>query len=73
MTNKDQELAPGWGVWGNDWLKILVKDGLVKDVAPNCGYPHVYSSKAKVLIPIIGTGIPQSGSGLIIGGGYMIS
>jgi hypothetical protein len=74
ITNGDKKIA-SWmvGVGGTDWLRDLAKVGTVKDVAINCGYPHVFSAPAKVLIPILINGIPQKGGGRVVGQDYATS
>ena len=74
VSNKEQKIA-SWmvGFGGTDWLRDLAKAGLVNDVAVNSGYPHVFSAPAKVLIPILTNGIPQTGGGLVIGENYASS
>jgi hypothetical protein len=73
ITNGDKKIA-SWmvGFDGTDWLRDLAKEGLAKDVAVNSGYPHVFSAPAKVLIPILKNGIPQTGGGLVIGEDYAL-
>jgi len=46
------------GLNGNAWIKNLVKQGLAKDLGSNGGYPHLYSAKAKEILPIISQGAP---------------
>lgn len=74
IKNQDQTIA-SWmvGSSGTDWLRNLAKEGKAVDVAVNCGYPHVFSMKARDLIPILINGIPQSGGGLVIGENYVIN
>jgi len=73
VKSRDQTIA-SWmmGSSGTSWLRELVKEGKATDVAINCGYPHVFSMKARDLIPILINGIPQSGGGLVIGENYVI-
>jgi len=74
VTNKDQKIA-SWmvGISGTDWLEDLVKQGVAKDLTTNNGYPNIFSLPAKVLIPILLNGIPQSDGGFVIGENYVIS
>lgn len=74
ISNGDKRVA-SWmvGSGGTTWLRDLAKGGKVKDVAVNCGYPHVFSAPAKLLVPILTNGIPQEGGSLIIGDDYVIS
>lgn len=74
VKNQDVTLA-SWmaSAWGTSWLRDLVKEGKAQDLATNSGYPHVFSMKAKDLIPILVTGIPQTDAGLVIGEDYAIS
>jgi hypothetical protein len=74
ITNGDKKIA-SWmaGFAGTNWLRDLSQEGLAKDVAVNSGYPHVFSAQAKVLIPILKNGIPQTGGGLVIGEDYVLS
>jgi len=74
VTNQEQKMA-SWvvGLWGTGWLEDLVKQGVAKDLTTNNGYPNLYSVPAKILIPILLNGIPQSDGGLVIGEDYVIS
>lgn len=60
------------GFRGLDWIEALVKQGRAVDLGGD-GYPFKYSATAAVLLPLLATGIPQSGGPLVIGDDYALS
>jgi hypothetical protein len=60
------------GLNGDNWLRDLVKQGLAQDLGSNGGYPHLYSAKAKEIIPIISRGAPAYKGGLVVGEDYVL-
>ena len=73
FVKRGDEKVASWmtGVWGTTWLRELVKEGKAKDLGVNSGYPHAFSVKASVLLPLISKEIPEAGDGLVIGDDYV--
>jgi len=69
----ERVLLASWrtSVFGLRWLDDLVAAGKAFDLGGN-GYPNLYTVAAEVLLPILGKGLPENDSPLVIGEDYVL-
>jgi hypothetical protein len=69
----ERVLLASWrtSVFGLKWLDDLASAGKAFDLGGN-GYPNIYSVAADVLLPILGKGLPENDSPVVIGEDYML-
>ena len=72
-TRAPETLLAAWqtSMGGLDWVYELVKEGKAQDLG-GTGYPCLYSSVAKYVLPKISSGPPNYDSQVVIGDDYVL-